>query len=79
MERTPLVYTVDEACEIVRTGKTLLYEAIKSGALPAYKRGRKTLLRPADLRQWVDGLPLIKPKPKTLHFSQRRRNTGAAK
>jgi excisionase family DNA binding protein len=59
-----LAYTVAEACAVARTSRTVLYEAIKSGALPAYKRGRRTLLRPADLDRWVDRLPLIKAEPK---------------
>jgi excisionase family DNA binding protein len=66
MADNALAYTVAEACAIARTGKTALYLAIKSGELPAYKRGRRTLVRPADLRHWVDGLPLIETKSKAL-------------
>jgi excisionase family DNA binding protein len=74
-----LAYTVAEACAIARTGKTVLYEAIKSGALPAYKRGRRTLVRPADLRHWVDGLPLIETKSKDRKQPKNSSHAEAAK
>jgi excisionase family DNA binding protein len=59
---TPLAYTVAEAGAAARTGKTVLYEAIKSGALRAVKRGRRTLVLPTDLRNWVERLPPLQTK-----------------
>ena len=59
---TPLAYTVAEACTVSRSGKTVLYEAIRSGALRAVKRGRRTLVLPADLRDWVERLPTMESK-----------------
>jgi excisionase family DNA binding protein len=56
---SPLVHTVPEACAITHTGRTALYEAIRSGKLRAVKRGRRTLILDEDLRQWVQALPPV--------------------
>ena len=50
---------VSEACAAARIGRTSLYEAIKSGQLPARKRGKSTLILASDLRRWLENLPSV--------------------
>jgi excisionase family DNA binding protein len=60
----PMALTISEACSVSRSGRTTLYGAIKRGELRARKRGRSTVILPADLRAWLEGLPAITPKRK---------------
>jgi len=58
----PLVHSIPEACLITHTGRTALYAAIRSGALRAVKRGKRTLITGEDLRRWVESFPPITAK-----------------
>lgn len=48
-----LCYSVREACTIAGIGRDRLYEAIRADRLAAHKYGRKTLIRAADLAQFI--------------------------
>lgn len=55
----PVVMDVDEACELARRGRTEIYRAIKSGALPSVKSGRRRLIPGAGFKTWLaEGMPM---------------------
>jgi excisionase family DNA binding protein len=58
-----LAYTIAEACAAARVGRTVLYELIRDGKLPARKCGRRTVVLADDLRRWIESLPAVQPKP----------------
>jgi excisionase family DNA binding protein len=53
MTSEPLVYSIPEACERARVGKSALYVAIAGGEIEIVKVGDRTLIEPAELRRWV--------------------------
>jgi excisionase family DNA binding protein len=59
---SPLAYSVSEACEVARVGRTSLYQAIRAGELRAVKRAKRTLVLADDLRRWLQSLPAVTPK-----------------
>ena len=42
-----------DAAVAAGVGRTLLYEAISSGALASFKLGRRRLIRVAALEEWI--------------------------
>ena len=70
MVTSALAHSVSEACSITHTGRTSLYEAIRSGALRAVKRGRRTLILADDLRRWVEALPPVVVDPSRDHATK---------
>ena len=60
---SPLAYSVGEACETARIGRTILFEAIRA-VLRAIKHSKRTLILAEDLRRWLESLPAVTPKTK---------------
>ena len=57
MEKSKLAFTIAEAVEAGAGSRTMIYEAIKIGALKARKRGKRTVFLAADLTEYLEGLP----------------------
>jgi excisionase family DNA binding protein len=62
---TPLAYSITEASEVSRIGRTSIYEAISSRELIARKHGRRTVILADDLRRWLQNLPLAECHPES--------------
>jgi excisionase family DNA binding protein len=54
--------TVEQACLATGMGKTALYSALDSGALPAKKWGKRTLILKADLQRYLSNLEAYIPQ-----------------
>jgi excisionase family DNA binding protein len=54
-----LAFTVREASAKASIGRTLLYEHIRLGSLPARKLGHRTLILAADLEKFLHELPQL--------------------
>ena len=48
-----LTYTVKEAASVVGIGRTAAYEAVRTGALPSIRIGRRILIPKAALDRWL--------------------------
>lgn len=51
-----LAYTVDEAAEQLRVGRSTVQKLLNAGELPSVKIGRCRRIRAADLQQYLKNL-----------------------
>ena len=56
-DRFPLSVSIPDAVSMTGVGRTTLYAAIKSGALPVRKCGRRTIIETSALNAWLASLP----------------------
>ena len=56
----PAFATVADFCRLSGVGRTSLYDALKSGHVPARKLGARTLIDVAAGLAWIESLPAYK-------------------
>jgi len=49
--------TISEVCSACGVGRTKIFESIADGSLKARKFGKRTLILPDDLREFLAALP----------------------
>ena len=55
-------FSILEFCQRNGVGRTFAFEEIRRGRLKARKAGKRTLVTPADEREWLESLPLAGAK-----------------
>ena len=58
----PLAYRIDEFVRLSGMGRTSVYAAMRSGALPAIKIGCRTLIPAEGAREFLRSLPAYRPQ-----------------
>lgn len=55
--QTKTLLSVDEVAEATSLGRTTIFALMKRGDLRAIKVGKRTFVRPSDLKEFVDNCP----------------------
>lgn len=53
MNKQTQLLTIDEAREILRVGRNVMYELIKTGGVPHIKIGKQIRIPLKELEEWV--------------------------
>lgn len=53
MNKQTQLLTIDEAREILRVGRNVMYELIRSGGVPHIKIGKQIRIPLRELEEWV--------------------------
>lgn len=56
----PLAYPIAEAAKAAGIGRTMMWEAIRTGQLKARKNGAKTIILAEDLTAYLRSLPEVR-------------------
>ena len=56
-----LLFSLDQAAEVLRIGRTKMFEILASGDLPTRYLGRRRVVLRADLEAYVAALPTAPP------------------
>jgi excisionase family DNA binding protein len=51
----PLTYTVDEAAVLLGVARSVAYEGVRNGTIPATRVGRRWLIPRRRFHEWLDG------------------------
>jgi excisionase family DNA binding protein len=57
LDVTREAFSISEVCAATALGRTTIYGAIADGSLKVRKRGRRTLVLPNELRDFLSSLP----------------------
>jgi excisionase family DNA binding protein len=57
LDVTREAFSISEVCAATALGRTTIYEAITAGSLKVRKLGKRTLVLPSELRDFLRSLP----------------------
>lgn len=77
--RTPITLTIPGTVEVSGLSRSTIYEALKKGDLTAVKAGRRTLIRHAELEEYLARLPAYRAEHEASGPRHGRRDDGGAR